>query len=62
MTQEEVIALQDLDDAFVLAKDAADKASAEDLLMELDTNETDVQAPLMFILDKFIFKLQIQAY
>ena len=62
MTQEEFIALQDLDDAFVLAKDAADKASAEDLLMELDTNETDVQAPLMFILDKFIFKLQIQAY
>ena len=60
MTQEEFIALQDLDDAFVLAKDAADKASAEDLLMELDTNETDVQAPLMFILDKFIFKLQIQ--
>ena len=42
MTQEEVIALQDLDDAFVLAKDAANKASAEDLLMELDTNETDV--------------------
>ena len=42
MTQEEVIALQDLDDAFVLAKDAANKASVEDLIMELDTNETNV--------------------
>ena len=41
MTQKEVIALKDLDDAFVLAKDAANKASAEDLLMELDTNETN---------------------
>ena len=60
MTQEEVIALQDLYDAFVLAKDTANKVSVEDLLMELDTNEKNVQAPLMFILDKFIFKLQIQ--
>ena len=42
MTQEEVIALRDLDDAFVLANDAADKVSAKDLLMELDTNETSV--------------------
>ena len=60
MTQEEVIALQDLDDAFVLANDAANKASAEDLLMELDTNETNVQATLMFILDKFVFTLYVQ--
>ena len=59
MTQEEVIALQDLDDAFVLAKDVANKAFAEDLLMELDTNETNVQAPLMFILDTSIFTLQV---
>ena len=60
MALKEVNAKEDFDDAFVLAKDAANKASAEDLLMELDTNETDVQAPLIFILDKFIFKLQIQ--
>ena len=42
MTQEEVIALQGFDDAFVLAKDAENKAFAEDLLMILDTNETNV--------------------
>ena len=53
MTQEEVIALQDLDDTFVLAKAAAAKEEfVEDLVKDLDTKQTDVQAylrPLMFI-------------
>ena len=38
MTQEELISLQDLDDAFVLAQD--------DLLKTLDTNHTEMQARL----------------
>ena len=44
MTQEEVIATQDLDDAFVLAKAAAAKeASVEDLIKDLDcTKQTKV--------------------
>ena len=40
MTQEEVIGLQDLDDAFVLAQ--AQKNAQDDLLETLDTNETEV--------------------
>ena len=40
MTQEEVIFLQDLDDAFILAQ--AQKNAQDDLLEALDTNETDV--------------------
>ena len=40
MTQEEVIGLQDLDDAFILAQ--AQKNAQDDLLESLDTNETDV--------------------
>ena len=38
MTQEELIGLQDLDDAFVLAQD--------DLLKTLDTSHTEMQARL----------------
>ena len=40
MTQEEVIGLQDLDDAFILAQ--AQKNAQDDLLEALDTNETGV--------------------
>ena len=40
MTQEEVIGLQDLDDAFKLAQ--AQKNAQDDLLEALDTNETEV--------------------
>ena len=40
MTQEEVIGLQDLDDAFILAQ--AQKSAQDDLLEALDTNETEV--------------------
>ena len=40
MTQEEVIGLQDLDDAFILAQ--AQKNAQDDLLEALDTNQTDV--------------------
>ena len=40
MTQEEVIGLQDLDDAFILAQ--AQKNAQDDLLEALDTNETEV--------------------
>ena len=40
MTQEEVIGLQDLDDAFILAQ--AQKNAQDDLLETLDTNETEV--------------------
>ena len=40
MTQEEVIGLQDLDDAFILAK--AQKSAQDDLLEALDTNQTDM--------------------
>ena len=40
MTQEEVIGLQDLDDAFILAQ--AQKNAHDDLLEALDTNETEV--------------------
>ena len=40
MTQEEVIGLQDLDDAFILAQ--AQKNAQDDLLEALDTNETKV--------------------
>ena len=45
MTQEEVIGLQDLDDAFILAQ--AQKNAQDDLLEALDTNETKVQAQLI---------------
>ena len=38
MTQEEVIGLQDLDDAFVLAQ--AEKESADNLIADLDTGQT----------------------
>ena len=40
MTQEEVIGLQDLYDAFILAQ--AQKNAQDDLLEALDTNETEV--------------------
>ena len=40
MTQEEVIGLQDLDDAFILAQ--AQKSAQDDLLEALDTNQTEV--------------------
>ena len=40
MTQEEVIGLEDLDDAFILAQ--AQKNAQDDLLEALDTNETEV--------------------
>ena len=40
MTQEEVIGLQDIDDAFILAQ--AQKNAQDDLLEALDTNETEV--------------------
>ena len=40
MTQEEMIGLQDLDDAFILAQ--AQKNAQDDLLEALDTNETKV--------------------
>ena len=40
MTQEEVIGLQDLDDAFILAQ--AQKIAQDDVLEALDTNETKV--------------------
>ena len=40
MTQEEVIGLQDLDDAFILAQ--AQKNAQDALLEALDTNETEV--------------------
>ena len=40
MTQEEVIGLQDLDDAFVLAQ--TQKNAQDDLLEALDTNETEM--------------------
>ena len=40
MTQEEVIGLQDLDNAFILAQ--AQKNAQDDLLEALDTNQTDV--------------------
>ena len=40
MTQEEVIGLQDLDDAFILTQ--AQKNAQDDLLEALDTNETEV--------------------
>ena len=40
MTQEEVIGLQDLDDAFILAQ--AQKNAQDDRLEALDTNETEM--------------------
>ena len=40
MTQEEVMGLQDLDDAFVLAQ--AEKDAADNLIKDLDTNQTQV--------------------
>ena len=40
MTQEEVIGLQDLDDAFVLAQ--AQKNAQDDYLETLDTSHTEV--------------------
>ena len=40
MTQEEVMGLQDLDDAFVLAQ--AEKDAIDKLLKDLDTNQTQV--------------------
>ena len=39
-TQAEVIGMQDLDDAFILAQ--AQKNAEDDLLEALDTNETEV--------------------
>ena len=42
MTQEEVIALQDLDDTFVFAKAAAKESSVEDFIKDLDTKQTNV--------------------
>ena len=44
MTQEEVIGLQDLDDAFVLAQ--AEKDAADKLIKDLDTSQTQMQAQL----------------
>ena len=41
MAQEEVFSLEDLDDAFVLAKAEKD-ASVEDLIKNLDTAQTHV--------------------
>ena len=46
MTQEEVIGLQDLDDACILAQ--AQKNAQDDLLEALDTNETEVYAQLIY--------------
>ena len=40
ITQEEVIVLQDLDDAFILTQ--AQKNAQDDLLEALDTNKTEV--------------------
>ena len=40
MTQEEVIGLQDLDDAFILAQ--AEKNAQDDVLEALDTSHTEV--------------------
>ena len=40
MTQEEVMSLQDLDDAFVLAQ--AEKDAADKLIKYLDTSQTQV--------------------
>ena len=40
MTQEEVMGLQDLDDAFVLAQ--AEKDAADKLVKDLDTSQTQV--------------------
>ena len=40
MTQEEVMGLQDLDDAFVLAQ--AEKDTADKLIKDLDTSQTHV--------------------
>ena len=40
MTQEEVIGLQDLDDAFVLAQ--VEKNAQDDVLEALDTSHTEV--------------------
>ena len=40
MTQEEVIGLEDLDDAFVLAQ--AEKSTADDLIKALDESQTEV--------------------
>ena len=40
MTQEEVMGLQDLDDAFVLAQ--AEKDAADKLIKDLDTSQTQV--------------------
>ena len=44
MTQEEVMGLQDLDDAFVLAQ--AEKDTADKLSKDLDTSQTHVYAQL----------------
>ena len=40
MTQEEVISVQDLDDAFVLAQ--AEKDAADNLIKDLETSQTEV--------------------
>ena len=40
MTQKEVMGLQDLDDAFVLAQ--AEKDAADKLIKDLDTGQTQV--------------------
>ena len=40
MTQEEVMGLQDLDDAFVLAQ--AEKDAVDKLIKDLDTSQTQV--------------------
>ena len=44
MTAEEVIGMQDLDDAFVLAQ--AEKNAWDDFLEALDTSHTKMQAQL----------------
>ena len=40
LTQEEVISVQDLDDAFVLAQ--AEKDAADNLIKDLETSQTEV--------------------
>ena len=44
LTQEEVISVQDLDDAFVLAQ--AEKDAADKLIKDLETSQTEVCAQL----------------
>ena len=56
MTQEEFSDFQDIDDAFVLTQ--AEKNAADNPIKDLDTSQTEVKIPLMFILDYvYLFKL-----